>query len=121
MAAHKPIPEENIERTEALLFGSMLLYLERVTSIRAMLQPEDFSEDRHRLIYETLLTVMGTSERDIVQAMSILLTQDELERIGGVPYLSLLKQQAESKAIPVQEQAYQLKHTILNPLLTPLN
>ncbi len=117
MAAHKPITAENIERTEALLLGSMLLYPERVTTIRAMLQPEDFSEDRHRLIYETLLTVMGTSERDIVQAMSILLTQDELERIGGVPYLSLLKQQAESKAIPVEEQAYQLKQAILNRLL----
>src|SRR5258708_13157615 len=100
MAAHKPIAGENIERTEALLLGSMLLYPERVTTIRAMLQPEDFSEDRHRLIYETLLTVMGTSERDIVQAMSILLTQAELERIGGVPYLSLLNHQPASKPIP---------------------
>src|SRR2546421_7962592 len=117
MAAHDPVTTEDIERAEAILLGSMCLHPEKVTTVRAMLQPEDFFQDHHRLIYETLLTVTGTSELDMVQAMSILLTQDELERVGGVPYLSLLKQQAENMAIPIEEQAYQLKQTILNRLL----
>ncbi|MFL5628787.1 MAG: DnaB-like helicase N-terminal domain-containing protein, partial [Ktedonobacteraceae bacterium] len=120
MTAHDPVTTKDIERAEALLLGSMFLHPERTTTVQAMLQPEDFSQDRHRLIYEILLTVAGTSGRDLVQAMSILLTQDELECVGGVPYLSLLKQQAESMAIPVEEQAYQLKQAILNRLLSQI-
>ena len=118
MAAHAPVTIEDLERAEALLLGSMFLHPEKVTTVQAMLRPEDFSQDRHRLIYETLLTMIGTSELDMVQAMSILLTQDELERVGGVPYLSLLKQQAESTAMHIEEQAYQLKQAILTRLLS---
>jgi len=54
----------------------------------------------------------------MVQAMSILLTQDELERVGGIPYLSILKQQAESTTMRIGEQIYQLKQAILNHLLS---
>lgn len=117
-ARYVSVTTEDLERAEALLLGSMFHRPEMVTTVQAMLQPEDFSQDRHRLIYETLLTVAGTSERDLVQAMSILLMQDELERIGGVPYLSRLKQQAESTAISLEEQTYQLKQVILNHLLS---
>src|SRR6266567_25110 len=117
MATHDPVTREDIERAEALLLGSLLRHPERVTTVQAMLQPEDFSQNRHRLIYETLLTVNGSTERDMVQAMSVLLMQDELEHVGGAPYLSLLKQQAENMAISVEEQAYQLKQAILTRLL----
>jgi replicative DNA helicase len=120
-ATHDPVTIEGIERAEALLLGSLFLHPERVATVRAMLQPEDFFQDRHRLIYETLLTVIGTSERDMVQAMGILLTQDELERVGGTPYLSLLKQQAASTSKPLEEQAYQLKQGILTRLLNQAN
>jgi replicative DNA helicase len=118
IATHDPATTEDIERAEALLLGSIFLHPKKVITVQAMLQPEDFSQNRHRLIYETLLTVNGTSELDLVRAVSILLTPDELERIGGVPYLSLLKQQAESTAMHVEEQAYQLKQAILNRLLS---
>src|SRR6266568_394054 len=115
---HDLVITVDLERAEALLLGSMFHHPEKVKTVRAMLQPEDFSQDRHRMIYETLLTVTGTSERDLVEAMSILLTQDELESIGGLPYLSLLKQQAESMTLPLAEQVYQLKQAILNRLLS---
>jgi len=118
IAAHDPVTTEEIERAEALLIGTMFLHPETVTTVQAMLQPEDFSRDRHRLIYEALLIVTDTTELDIVQAMGILLTQGELERIGGLSYLSLLKQQAESTVMHVEEQAYQLKQAILKRLLS---
>jgi replicative DNA helicase len=109
---------EDVEHAEAILLGSMFLHPERGAIVQAMLQSKDFSQDRHRLIYESLLTVIGTPERDIVQGVSILLTQDELERSGGVPYLSLLKKQAENTIMPIEEQAYRLKQAILNRLLS---
>jgi replicative DNA helicase len=117
MTIQVPVTIKDIERAEAILLGSMFLHPEMAVAVQAILQPEDFSQDRHRLIYEALLTVIGTPELDILQGVSILLTQDELERIDGVPYLSLLKKQAENTTISVEKQAYQLKQAILNHLL----
>src|SRR5205814_1044969 len=105
MTIQVPVTIKDIERAEAILLGSMFLHPEMAVAVQAILQPEDFSQDRHRLIYETLLTVIGTPELDILQGVSILLTQDELERIDGVPYLSLLKKQAENTTISVEKQA----------------
>jgi replicative DNA helicase len=116
-AEHDPGSMEDLERAEALLLGSLFLHPERVTTVQAMLQPEEFTQERHRLIYETLLTMTGISDLDVVHAMSILLTQNELERVGGTPYLSFLKQQAESTAMRIGEQIYQLKYALLNHLL----
>ncbi len=116
-AGHDPVIAEDLEQAESLLLGSMFLHPEKVSTVQAMLQPEDFTQVRHRLIYETLLTMIGTSELDVAQAMSILLTQDELKCVGGIPYLSLLKQLAANTAMSVEEQAYQLKQAILNRLL----
>lgn len=118
MATDDPVSTEDLERVEALLLGSLFLHPERVNTIQAILQPDDFSQDRHRLIYETLLTVTSTLELDMVQAMSILLTQEELECVGGIPYLFILKRQAESTAMRIDEQVYQLKQAILNHLLS---
>jgi replicative DNA helicase len=117
-AGHNPVNTEDLDRAEALLLGGLFLHPDRVTTAQAMLQPEDFTQERHRLIYETLLAMTGTSELDMVQATSILLTQDELERVGGIPYLSILKQQAESTPMRIGEQIYQLKYALLNHLLS---
>jgi replicative DNA helicase len=119
--AGNPLSKRDLERAEELLLGSLLLHAEGVKTVRAMLQPADFSREDHRLIYESLLTVADMSEHDTVQAIGILLTQDELERIGGIPYLARLKLQAEDTSIPVEEQAYHLKQTILNFLLMQVN
>src|SRR6266567_1807678 len=84
-AGHDPVIAEDLEQAESLLLGSMFLHPEKVSTVQAMLQPEDFTQVRHRLIYETLLTMIGTSELDVAQAMSILLTQDELNVLAAFP------------------------------------
>src|SRR6266700_111401 len=114
MVAPYPMTLEDIKRAEADLLGSLLLHPAEGTAIQAVLQPEDFSEERHRLIYEALLTVLGTSELDMVHAVRILLSDHELERIGGEVYLTTLKQQAESTMIPINDQAYLLKQASLH-------
>ena len=61
-----PTTQDEIKRAEAILLGSLLLHPEEGTAVRALLQPEDFCEERHRLIYEALQTVLGTVELDLV-------------------------------------------------------
>ena len=114
MVAPYPMTLEDIKRAEADLLGSLLLHPAEGTAIQAVLQPEDFSEERHRLIYEALQTVLGSTELDMVHAVRILLSDHELERIGGEVYLTTLKQQAESTMIPINDQAYLLKQASLH-------
>lgn len=118
-----PAPVEDRERAEALLLGSLLLDPAKGASVQTLLQPQDFTENHHRLIYETLLTVFTmplTSELDAVQAMGILLTPEELERMGNTSYLMTLKQQAKSTTVPLEDQAYLLKQATLYCLLVEM-
>jgi replicative DNA helicase len=108
---------KDIEREEALLLGTILLHPEKLGSVRTLLQPEDFSEDRHRLIYEALLIVPNTSDLGLVDALRLLLSQDELERVGGLSYLTVLTQQAKDLAAPIEDQMHLLKQTRLKHLL----
>jgi replicative DNA helicase len=117
MVESYPTALEDIVHAEALLLGNIFLHPERWATVGARLQPEDFCEERHRLIYEALLAVSDTSELDFVHAISILLTQDELECMGGISYLTTLKQLAESSAVPIEDQVHLLKQAILNRLL----
>lgn len=64
MVASYPLTPEDIKRTEAVLLGSLLLHPERGAIVQAIVKPEDFVEDPHRLIYEALQTILGTSALD---------------------------------------------------------
>src|SRR6266487_4310904 len=118
MVVPYPTTPEDIKRAEAVLLGSLLLHPAEGTLIQAMLQPEDFSEERHRLIYEALQTVLGTSEMDMIHSVRILLSDHELEHMGGEVYLTTLKQQAESTMIPINDQVYLLKQVSLHRQLS---
>ena len=112
-----PILPEDIKRAESVLLGSLLLHPAESASIQTVLVSEDFSEGRHRLIYEALQTVLGTSELDTIHAVKILLSNQELEQIGGEAYLKMLKQEAESTTMSVEDQAYLLKQASLHRML----
>src|SRR5579863_10008129 len=116
MVPNNPTTPEDIERVEALLLGTLLLQPERMAAVRTSLQPEDFSEDHHRLIYEALSIVHDTSELGLIDALGLLLSQDELERVGGLSYLSTLKQQAKGLIVPVEDQTHLLKQARLRRL-----
>src|SRR6266566_2784797 len=108
MSEPYPITPEDIKHAEAVLLGSLLLYPEQGTLVHNILKPEDFSEDRHRLIYEALQAIPSTSALDSIHAVKILLSDQELEHIGGEVYLTLLKQQAESMSMSIENQIYHL-------------
>ena len=118
MSVPYPMTLEDIKHAEAVLLGSHMLYPEQVTLVHTLLQPEDFSEDRHRLIYEALQAIPGTSALDSIHAVKILLSDHELEQIGGEAYLLMLKQQAESTTMSIDNQVYLLKQASLHRILT---
>lgn len=100
-----------------VLLGSLFLHPETGVALRHQLRPEDFSEEPHCLIYETLTTVLDSPELVTVDAISTLLTPDELARVGGVPYLAFLLQQAENATMPIGDQVQLLKQAALQALL----
>jgi len=118
MAAHYPMTPEDMQHAEAVLLGSLFLHPEAAIAISDMVQLEDFSEGRHRLIYEALLTALGTQERVTVDAVSVLLMEHELEAMGGAAYLRALKQQAENTSMPIEELAHLLKQAAVHRLLS---
>jgi replicative DNA helicase len=117
MTVPYPTTPGDIKRAEAELLGNLLLHPTEGMLIQMVLQPEDFTEDRHRLIYEALQTVLGTSELETIHAVKILLSDHELEHIGGETYLTMLKQQAENTTMPIEDQAYFLKQALFHRLL----
>jgi replicative DNA helicase len=108
---------EDIKQTEAALLGNLLLSPEQGAFVQAHVQPEDFAEDRHRLIYEAFQAIPDTSTFDSIQAIKILLSEQEIEQIGGEAYLMMLKQQAESTTIPIADQVSLLKKASLHRML----
>jgi replicative DNA helicase len=112
-----PTTPEDIKHVESVLLGSFLLYPEQEALVHTLLKPEDFTEDRHRLIYEALQTLPGTSALDSIHAVKILLSDQELEQIGGETYLMMLKQQAESTTMYVKDQVSLLKQASLHRML----
>lgn len=117
MAVPYLITVEDHARVEAVLLGSLFLHPETGGAVREIVQLEDFSEERHRLIYEALLTVLGTPEHVTVDIVSILLLEHELESVGGITYLTTLKEQAEHTTMAIEEQAHLLKQAALYRLL----
>jgi replicative DNA helicase len=117
MARYMPLPGEERQRAEAVLLGKMLLRSQTAGAMRDLLRPEDFSEERHRLIYEALLAVASAPDLAAADAVTTLLTPDELERVGGRLYLTFLQQQAEDDALPIEEQLQVLQLATLHSLL----
>ncbi len=100
-----------------MLLGSLLRYPEHVTLVQAVLKPEDFSEESHRLIFEALQAIPGSSALESIHAVKILLSEQEMEQIGGETYLMKLKQEAESMTISVKDHISLLKQASLHRML----
>ncbi len=66
MSETSPINSTDREQVEAVLLKSILLHPEEEAFVRTVLQPKDFSEDRHHLMYEAHQIVFGTPELDII-------------------------------------------------------
>jgi len=84
------VPPQNLEAEKSLL-GSLLLDKDAMIKVADILRPDDFYEDRHRLVFEAMLALYEKRRPiDAVTLTDTLKDQGRLETIGGASYLAEL-------------------------------
>ena len=92
------IPPCNVEAEQSVL-GSMLLDAQAVITAAEILRGEDFYQDNHRHIYETMLDLVNRGVAcDLVTVSEALNQTGKLEPVGGIGYLSDLASAVPSTA-----------------------
>jgi replicative DNA helicase len=83
-------PPQNIDAERAIL-GAILLDPDVVHRVADLVHPEDFFQEAHRLIYETVLSLddAGTPI-DVITLVTGLRREGYLERAGGATYVASL-------------------------------
>ncbi len=82
------IPPQNIESEKAIL-GSIMLRPEALPEIMDILRSEAFYTDKHKTIFEAMMHLYEKREPiDLLTLSSKLKESDDLDRIGGMSYLT---------------------------------
>lgn len=93
---HIKTPPHSIEAEQAIL-GGLLISEEAWEKVEGLLTSDDFYRNDHRHIFETIETLhQGFKTTDILTVADVLEQNDQLESIGGRPYLALLAQNMPS-------------------------
>jgi replicative DNA helicase len=91
------IPPNNLE-AEMALIGSILVDREMMATVSEIVQPQDFYAHVHESIYTALLQLYERGEPlDKITAAEELRNRNQLERVGGIPYLSSLMETARKR------------------------
>jgi replicative DNA helicase len=92
------LPPQNLEAERACL-GSMLLDREAIEVALDVLSDEDFYSEQHRIIYKALLELYGRSTPvDIVTLTDYLRGSGDVDRVGGIGYVSSLLDEVPTSA-----------------------
>ncbi len=84
------IPPQNVEAEQSVL-GTILLSDHSLTAVLETLESADFYQDRHKLIFEAMVTLFEKNEpQDIITVSNKLKDLNSLEQAGGVAYLATL-------------------------------
>lgn len=84
------VPPQSLEAEQSVL-GSLILDKDAVIKIADILTADDFYDERHRIIYLAILRLYDErSAIDILTVSDLLKSGNDLERIGGVSYLTTL-------------------------------
>lgn len=85
----KTLPH-NLDAEKSVL-GSILIDEDAMLKISELLNPEDFYQPKHRLIYESMIELFhGQEAIDVLTLTSKLQTKKKLKAIGGAAYVSEL-------------------------------
>jgi replicative DNA helicase len=92
------IPPNNLQAEMAVL-GSILVDREMMATVSEILQPSDFYGYVHETIYSALIALYERGEPlDKVTVSEELRRRELLDKVGGVPYLSLLMETVPTAA-----------------------
>lgn len=84
------VPPQNLE-AEASLLGGLLIDREAIISIADLVQPEDFYQDSHRMVFSAMLELFESHEPiDLLNLSNRLEELNQLETVGGRTYLTEL-------------------------------
>lgn len=90
MALPERIPPQNIEAEQAVL-GAMLIKKEAIAEVQEILHPDDFYRETHRIVYEAMIDLQNRDEVvDLVTLTEQLKKNEQLDKIGGLPFLTQL-------------------------------
>lgn len=82
------MPPHNLEAEESAL-GSMMLSKEAITTSIELLKIEDFYQEAHRKIYNSILNIYNRNEAaDVITIAEELKKTDSLDEVGGISYLA---------------------------------
>ncbi|MBI3397123.1 replicative DNA helicase [Candidatus Woesebacteria bacterium] len=92
------IPPHSTDAEESVL-GALLLDKEGVISVAEFLQPRDFYDDRHRSIYEAILSLYEDRVPiDVLTVTERLKKNKQLKEVGGSAYLADLVNKVPTSA-----------------------
>lgn len=92
------IPPQSLEAEQATL-GAMLVEREAIARVVDLLEPDDFYNPQHQLLYRVIIDMFNDSEPvDIVTLQARLQDRSQLEGVGGTPYLITLQEASPTAA-----------------------
>ncbi len=92
------VPPQSLEAEQATL-GAMLVEREAIARVVDLLDPEDFYNPQHQLLYRVMIDLFNESRPvDIVTVPARLQDRDQLETVGGTRYLIELQEAAPTAA-----------------------
>jgi len=84
------VPPHNLEAEESVL-GAVMLSSEAANAVMDKLSPEDFYVPAHQAIFEAISQLYNTNQPiDVVTVSDVLRRSEEIDRVGGVGYLTEL-------------------------------
>ncbi|MCE5242785.1 MAG: replicative DNA helicase [Syntrophobacteraceae bacterium] len=94
----RKIPPQQIEAEQSLL-GGILIDSDGLPSALEILRGDEFYRDSHRIIFRAIVDLYERNEPvDLVTAASVLAERNQLEGVGGAPYLATLTEMVPSAA-----------------------
>lgn len=91
-------PPQNIE-AEAALLGGLMLDKDAWVKVADLLQEDDFYDPRHQIIYAAIVELFSQNAAiDILTVSNLLEEKKQLEKCGGIAYLSALAANVPSSA-----------------------
>ena len=110
-------PPANLEAERAVL-GALLLNDEWVSQVAEILQPEDFYNPQHKIIFEHIMHLAEHYKRvDLVTLQDELNKKELLDAAGGVVYLISLQEEIPSAGLVTQHAKIVKEKAILRDLI----
>lgn len=114
-------PPQNIDAEVAVL-GAILLDPDAIIKVADEVEPADFYDQRHQIIYEAIIQLFTKRQPiDVVTLKSRLEDQDKLEQSGGVTYLATLVNSVVTAAHVADHAQLVRQKAVLRRLISAAN